>query len=270
MVVNPSESLIALKHDTTNIEQCRLLAEQLQIPLLAMDDDESIFHYLLRYSEHGLAVQQTGAKAPGPVLVDFTAGVAEHRRKRGGGELIVKAVAGLKNNRPSVLDATAGLGRDSFVLASWGYAVTLCERSPLVAALLADGLSRARQSADQNNDEELRAVVDRMQLVTIDSCEYLRQQGQENPPDVVVIDPMFPESKKSALVKKEMRTFHHLVGADVDSEALLALAIATAKHRVVVKRPKKAQVLAGKKPNFTVEGKAIRFDIYSRKAFNKN
>jgi 16S rRNA (guanine1516-N2)-methyltransferase len=81
---------------------------------------------------------------------------------------------------------------------------------------------------------------------------------------------MFPASKKSALVKKEMRAFHQLVGADVDSEELLALAIATAKHRVVVKRPKKAEVLAGRKPNFAVEGKAIRFDIYSHKAFDKN
>ena len=269
MTVNSFESLIALKSDTTCVEQSRLLAEHLQIPLLVEGANQQ-FAYLLHYTERGLAIQQTGAGAPGPVLVDFTAGAADHRRKRGGGELIVKAVAGHKQDRPSVLDATAGLGRDSFVLASRGYAVTLCERSPLIAALLADGLSRARHSAGQHNDDELRAVIDRMQLVEMDSCEYLRREGQVNPPDVVVIDPMFPASKKSALVKKEMRAFQQLVGADIDSEELLTLAIATAKHRVVVKRPKKAEVLAGRKPNFTVEGKAIRFDIYSLRAFDKS
>jgi 16S rRNA (guanine1516-N2)-methyltransferase len=243
---------------------CRQLAEQLQLPLASLDE-ASCYPYVLTYTEQGLALQQTGAKAAGPVLVNFDAGTSGHRRKFGGGELIVKAVGGNKSRLPSVLDATAGLGRDSFVLACANYSLQLCERSPVVAALLADGLQRAQHSSDS----ELQQIVSRMQLHHQDALAYLRHAGQVNPPDVIVIDPMFPESKKSALVKKDMRAFHTVVGADCDSDQLLSAALALAKHRVVVKRPKKAEWLAEQKPNFSVAGKAIRFDIYSLKAFDK-
>ena len=245
-------------------EQALLLADRLQLPLVdkaAVDQ----FPYVLRYTDKGLAIVQTGGKAAGPVMVDFTQGSTAHRRHYGGGELIVKAVAGDKQNRPRVLDATAGLGRDSFVLASWGYPVILCERSPMVAAVLSDGLERARHV----DDAELIAIIDRMQLQTTDAVAYMQTLTEKTAPDAIVIDPMFPVSKKSALVKKDMQAFHHIVGADQDSAKLLDCALATAKHRVVVKRPKKAAYLAAMKPDFTVGGKAIRFDIYSLRAYGK-
>ncbi|MCP3908533.1 MAG: class I SAM-dependent methyltransferase [Oceanicoccus sp.] len=245
-------------------EYSRQLADQLQLPLVDKTTAEH-FPYVLRYTEKGLAIAQTGRKAAGPVVVDFAGGGSAHRRQQGGGELIVKAVAGDKKNRPSVLDATAGLGRDSFVLASWGYPVTLCERSPIVAAVLNDGLERARYS----DDSELLAIMARMKLETMDAITYMQTLTEATAPDAIVIDPMFPASKKSALVKKEMQAFHHVVGADPDSASLLDQALVTARHRVIVKRPKKAEYLAGIKPNFSVEGKAIRFDIYSLRAYGK-
>jgi 16S rRNA (guanine1516-N2)-methyltransferase len=107
-----------------------------------------------------------------------------------------------------------------------------------------------------------------MHLVEGQALIYL-QQALEPKPDVVYIDPMFPASKKAALVKKDMQAFHQVVGADSDSDELLAAALAACEHRVVVKRPKKAPSLADTPPNFTIEGKAIRFDVYSLKAFNK-
>jgi 16S rRNA (guanine1516-N2)-methyltransferase len=243
---------------------CRQLADHLQLPLVSLEQTKG-YPYVLAFTEQGLALQQTGAKAAGPVLVNFDAGASGHRRKFGGGELIVKAVGGNKSQLPSVLDATAGLGRDSFVLACANYSLQLCERSPIVAALLADGLLRAEQGGDM----DLQQIVRRMQLHHQDALAYLRNEGHANPPDVIVIDPMFPESKKSALVKKDMRAFHTVVGADADSDQLLNAALECARHRVVVKRPKKAEWLAGEKPNFSVAGKAIRFDIYSLKAFGK-
>ena len=243
---------------------CRQLADHLHLPLVSTAEANA-YPYVLTYTEQGLALQQTGAKAAGPVLVNFDAGSSSHRRKFGGGELIVKAVGGNKNQLPSVLDATAGLGRDSFVLACANYSLQLCERSPIVAALLADGLQRAQQSSDI----ELQQIASRMQLHHQDALAYLCNEEHGNPPDVIVIDPMFPESKKTALVKKDMRAFHTVVGADSDSDQLLCAALQLAKNRVVVKRPKKAEWLAGKKPNFSLAGKAIRFDIYSLKAFDK-
>jgi len=258
-------------HDVTPVlavqkgtEQSLLLADQLQLPLVDEAAAEQ-FPYVLRYTDKGLAIAQTGRKAAGPVIVDFTGGGTAHRRHYGGGELIVKAVAGDKHHRPTVLDATAGLGRDSFVLASWGYPVTLCERSAVVAAVLSDGLERAKQV----DDAELLAVIARMQLQATDAVAYMQTLTREMAPDAIVIDPMFPAAKKSALVKKEMQAFHHIVGADQDSATLLDCALTTARHRVVVKRPKKAEYLAAIKPDFSVEGKAIRFDIYSLRAYGK-
>ncbi|MGK0500330.1 MAG: 16S rRNA (guanine1516-N2)-methyltransferase [Oceanicoccus sp.] len=260
--INPSTAIAVQASstaDATFFARERQLAGQLQLPLISADQ-QADFDYVLIVSPQGLGLQQTGAKAAGPVRVDFLSGGAEHRRKQGGGELLVKAVAGNKQKPPTVLDATAGLGRDSFVLASNGYSVTMCERSPIIAALLEDGLRRAQHS----DDIELQDIISRMTLIKRDAVSHM---GSIESVDAVLIDPMFPPSKKSALVKKEMQAFHSVVGADTDSDRLMAAALAVVKYRLVVKRPKKAEHLAGKKPNFAVSGKSVRFDIYSRKAY---
>lgn len=236
----------------------------LNLPAVASGEDNN-FDYLLKHTAKGWQLQQTGKRAPGPVTVDFASAAASYRRNKGGGELIVKAVAGNKKQWPRILDTTAGLGGDSFVLASRGYPVILMERSPIVALLLSDGLSRGLES----EDEALRAIIGRMCFRRGDSLDYLRQLKDLDCPDVIYIDPMFPASKKSARVKKEMQAFQQLVGADQDSHALLALALERARHRVVVKRPLKAECLGAMEPAFTVKGKAVRFDIYTLKAFPK-
>lgn len=193
----------------------------------------------------------------GPVFVDFVEGAVAHRRKFGGGrgQSIAKAV-GLKSGAtPHVVDATAGLGRDAFVLASLGCHVTMLERHPIVAALLADGLERAKL------DPEIGEwVSERMSLRSGPALENLQQLGFT--PDVVYLDPMFPHRQKSALVKKEMRVFQSLVGADLDADALLPVALSVAAKRVVVKRPDYAGFLHEKKPSTSIETKNNRFDVY--------
>ncbi len=101
--------------------------------------------FAVQVGETGLQIQQLGPQAPGPVRVDFVEGAAAHRRVFGGGsgQMIAKAVGIAQGVRPRVLDATAGLGKDAFVLASLGCQMQLIERQPLVAALLEDGLARA-------------------------------------------------------------------------------------------------------------------------------
>ncbi len=245
--------------------QSTALADKLKLPLIENPDRAAVPPYVLVYTDRGLALQQTGVKADGPVFVDYLGGPSAYRRSKGGGELIVKAVSGNKDTKPSVLDVTAGLGRDCFVLASWGYAVTALERSPVVFSLLEDGLERANLLGD----DELRSVVQRLQIVHVDAIEYLQEKAILNPPGVIVIDPMFPPSKKTALVKKEMRAFHSVVGPDQDGSELLGASLDAAEYRVVVKRPKKADFLAGLKPNFSLEGKAIRFDVYAKKSFRQ-
>lgn len=236
--------------------QAQAWAQRLGLPL--QDDDAQ---FAVQLGPEGLQVQQLGPQAPGPVRVDFVEGQAAHRRQFGGGngQMIAKAVGIAQGVRPVVLDATAGLGKDAFVLASLGCHMTLIERQPLVAALLEDGLARARA------DEDVGPIVARMRLLTGNAIECMRNWEGE-PPQVIYLDPMFPHRDKSALVKKEMRVFRPLVGDDLDAPALLEAALALATHRVVVKRPRKAPIIDGPKPSHGLEGKSSRYDIYPKKA----
>lgn len=190
------------------------------------------------------------------IFVDFVEGALAHRKKFGGGknQLIAKAVGIKPKIKLSVLDVTAGLGRDAFVLASLGCGVVMCERSKIIYALLQDGLLRAEQEA------WFRALS--LTLIQMDACDYLSEITEENKPDVIYIDPMFPEKNKSALVKKEMRVLREVVGDDLDSEKLLLAALPIAKKRVVVKRAKLAPTLTDKKPDVVYSGKSSRFDVY--------
>lgn len=236
-------------------EQARNWALRLDLPLQADEAD-----FALQLGANGLQLQQLGDQAPGPVRVDFVEGGAAHRRQFGGGsgQMIAKAVGIQPGIRPRVLDATAGLGRDAFVLATLGCEMSLCERQPLIAALLEDGLARGRQ------DPEVAFIVARMHLQQGDAIELMRQ-WQGEPPQVIYLDPMFPHREKSALVKKEMRLFRPFVGDDPDAASLLTEALALASHRVVVKRPRKAPAIEGVKPGYSLEGKSSRYDIYPKK-----
>lgn len=236
--------------------QAQQWAVQLGLPL-----NDASAAVALQIGADGLQLLQLGAQAPGPVRVDFVEGQAAHRRLFGGGsgQMIAKAVGVAQGVRPQVLDATAGLGKDAFVLASLGCQMTLIERQPLVAALLADGLQRAR------DDQEVGPIVERMRLLVGNAIDTMHA-WQGEPPQVIYLDPMFPHRNKSALVKKEMRVFRPLVGDDLDAPALLEAALALASHRVVVKRPRKAPIIDGPKPSHSLEGKSSRYDIYPKKA----
>ena len=193
----------------------------------------------------------------GAIAVNFVDGTMAHRRKFGGGrgEAVAKAVGIKGDYLPTVIDATAGLGRDAFVLACVGCKVTLVERNPIVAALLEDGLNRAYQDAEIGG-----FMQQRMQLADVRS---ILEFPQEQPiADVVYLDPMYPHKQKSALVKKEMRVFQHLVGEDLDADIFFAPAKQLARKRVVVKRPDYAPFIAEQKPDFSQETKNHRFDVY--------
>lgn len=200
-----------------------------------------------------------GPNAAGPIYVDFAGGAAEHRRRFGGGrgQPLARAI-GLKGGAtPTVLDATAGLGRDAFVLACLGCKVHLVERSPVASALLQDGLRRA------SSDPEIGAMVrERMTLSFDDALAFLLKVSALERPEIIYLDPMYPPRTKSAMVKKEMRAFHTLIGKDEDAPALLEMALKCARKRVVVKRPRLADAIAGPKPSMTIEGRNTRFDVY--------
>ena len=199
----------------------------------------------------------------GRVCVDFVTGPMGFRRRRGGGrgQAVAKAV-GLKGSKtpPRVVDATAGLGRDAFILATLGCPVLAIERHPDIHALCSDGLVRALQ-----DPETADALADRLTLHHGCALAYL-QNLTDSPigafhPDVLYLDPMHPPRRKSALPRLEMRLFRDLVGEDLDQLELLQAALQSGIKRVVVKRP------ANREPMLpgvvsSIPGKTTRFDIY--------
>jgi len=215
--------------------------------------------FYLEINESGLALHQAGQHSPGPVRVDFIGGAMGHRQRFGGGrgQALARAVGMKPGFSPDIWDATAGLGRDGFVLASLGSHVTLCERSPVLATLLHDALRRAADDSTIG-----KWVRDRLQLVNSDSCRCLQSLKKTQLPQVVYLDPMYPAGKDHVQVKKDIRALQQIVGPDLDSGELLDIALQTALRRVVVKRPKRAGWIDDRKPDTSVESKKTRYDIY--------
>jgi len=241
------------------------LAQQLQLPLVAARTDPQActdYDALLIISGELLSLQQTGARAPGAVAVDFGSSSMRHRRGAGHNELLGRAVGVGKKPGVRVLDATAGLGRDSFVLADLGCRVLMSEREPVFAALLRSGMQRAGNSPDA----WLQQVLQRLSLHVGDARDLAAEilAGV----DVVYLDPMFPARGKSAAVKKEMALFQLLLhgdDSDHDADELLLWALAQDVARVVVKRPPRAPSLANRPPSHHIAGKAVRYDVYVRR-----
>lgn len=154
----------------------------------------------------------------------------------------------------TVIDATAGMGGDALLLACMGYEVLAIERSPIIAALLEDGLRRGEA------DERIMAALGgRLRMVHGDARQVLL--AGEVKADVVYVDPMFPPKRRaSALPKKEIQLLRLVVGDDPDAAQLMAAARQAATQRVVVKRPTHAPPLA--EPSMSIEGKLVRYDVY--------
>ena len=190
------------------------------------------------------------------IHIDFLNGKNAYRRQHGGGrkQMLAKAVGIKSGYLPTVVDATAGLGGDSYVLASLGCSVVMLERSPIIAKLLEDGLRRLK------SDPLGKDLC--LELVYGDTKDYLTNLSLVKHPDVIYLDPMYPHQKKSALAKKEMRILREVVGADEDAAALLEIALCYAKKRVVVKRARLAPELGEIKPNLVFTGQSSRFDVY--------
>lgn len=190
------------------------------------------------------------------LVCDFTTGAIAHRMKFGGGrnQALPRAVGLSQGRTPQIVDATAGLGRDAFLLASLGANVTLIERSQTIHDLLQAAITKARKA-----EGVVAEIANRMTLLKGDAREILLTLK----PEVILIDPMHPPRKNSALVKKEMRLLRDIVGADPDALELMKVALASATKRVVLKWPQKADPLAGlKPPSHQITGKTTRYDVF--------
>lgn len=202
----------------------------------------------LRQDADGLALVGESLTVRG----DFSRLLPRLRPGALGRELLVRAARVRGVEQPCCVDATAGLGEDALLLAAAGFTVTLIERDPVIAALLADTLRRAREVP------QLAEAVGRMHALEGDSVAYLHEM--QTSPDVVFLDPMFPARSKSAAVKKKFQLIHRIERPCEDEGALVRAALAARPRKVVIKRPVKGPQLAGVKPSHAIAGKAVRYD----------
>ncbi len=225
------------------------LAEKLNIPVIREEDQAFMELLHLSIGPDGLSLCRGGMIMKG----DFLQMLPRLKPGRLQGEMLVKA-AKLKglDHQPVAVDATAGMGEDSLLLAAAGYEVYLFEKDPVIAALLDDALERAAQ------DDSLRETVGRMHLTGGDSIRFMH--SGEIQPDLIYLDPMFPARSKSGLIKKKFQLLQQLEQPCSDETELLEAALAAHPRRIVIKRPAKGPYLADRKPSYSIDGKAIRYD----------
>jgi len=160
-----------------------------------------------------------------------------------------------------MLDATAGFGTDAWLAAALGARVTMAERDPVVHALLADALARAREGGD----ERTRTVAARLSLTLVEPA----RSGWPASVDVVYLDPMYPDRRVRGGQRKQIDALQGIVGHDAHNDTLLDDALRIATTRVVVKRPRGAEPLHspdGHRPNDALSGPNTRYDRYLGRA----
>lgn len=233
----------------------RKLAEHLGIPVTEQPESGTPGELSLLLDQAGLALQYQGQSLRGD-FSDMTNRLRAGNLQR---EMLVKAARVKGIPSPLVIDATAGMGEDALILAAAGFRVQLYERDPVIAALLKDSLRRAARIP------EFSDVTGRMELHEGDSIAVMRRLTI--PPDVILLDPMFPEKQKSSLTKKKFQLLHLLERPCEEEDTLLQAAVEAGPRKIIIKRPLKGSYLSGRKPDYSLKGKAIRYDciVFARK-----
>ncbi len=222
--------------------------------------EELIEKYNLKLAEVGLALEQNSkglslTDGELSIMVDFTEMLPRLKQSNLQREMLVKASRIKGQAMPQTLvDATAGFGEDSLILAAAGFKVQLYEMDEIIAVLLQDGMERATENP------QLKEAVSRMTLICQDSTVGLKNLGFK--PDIVLLDPMFPARQKSALIKKKFQLIQRLESPCTTEQELLEAAEIADPKRIVIKRPLKGPYLADRKPSYSLEGKAIRYDCF--------
>ncbi|MBE5910814.1 class I SAM-dependent methyltransferase [Pseudobutyrivibrio sp.] len=205
----------------------------------------------LEYTDKGLVLTDGELS----IMVDFTEMLPRLKKSNLEREMQIKAARIKGQPMPQkIIDATAGFGEDSIILAAAGFQVEMYEFDEIIALLLEDGLARAQEIP------ELSAIVERMTLHKCDSIKGM--QNLDYLPDCILLDPMFPGRTKTAKIKKKFQLLQKLESPCSTEEELLDAAVKANPKRIIIKRPVKGPYLAGRKPSYSLEGKAIRYDCF--------
>ncbi len=228
------------------------LSDRLSVPLVSAKEDRP--KYYLTYEKSSSEIPNLMLVKMGkPALklkLDFSEVIEKLRKQKAFSktQLLSRSI-GYKGEPLKTLDLTAGLGRDSVYFVGLGCHVTAIEQSAIVYELLLNAYLRA--GSDVSN----------LNLVKGNSLEILQSLPESEFPDVIYLDPMYPQRTKSALPKKEMIILHEIVGEDESGADLLRVSLKKCRQRVVVKRPVKGKELL-KGVSHSFEGKAVRYDMY--------
>lgn len=250
-------------------ERAKALADRMKVELTSSREKIGDDDLHLELSDEGLSLRHGTLSMSG----DFTELIPRIKKSNLDNEMLVKA-ARLKNytgsGMPVLLDATAGMGEDSFILAAAGFKVILYEYDVIIASLLEDALLRASQKA------ETAHIAARMELRIGDSIaamnaldpnvksgtedDRIEADAAEGKINVILLDPMFPARTKSAMVKKKFQLLQQLEKPCADEDDIMKAAIMACPDKIIIKRPAKGPYLAGMKPDYSMDGKAIRYD----------
>ena len=248
-IMKNTEGFVIYVSDPTRMNDAEELSARTGAPVTRDPGAAEAAEVCLVFDAGGAALRGNGMELRGD-LAHMTKRLVPRNLN---GEMLVRAAKPKSfGEAPTALDATAGLGEDSILLAAAGFKVTLCERDPVIACLLRDALARAAEAP------ELADAVSGMTLIECDSVRYMR--SLERAPDVIYLDPMFPERRKSGLIRKKLQLLQMLEAPCDDEELLLRAAIDAAPAKIIIKRPAKGGFLAGVKPGYSITGKAVRYD----------
>ena len=258
---NEAPRIAVIATHESELARAATIASDLQLPLAGVyaGPTESADFFVV-VSAHSLGLQAANEKMQRPFCIDFTHGTQFYRREHATlkSEMLARSLGVKPQDHRLIVDATAGLGKDGFILAALGFRMILLERAPVLYLLLKDAMARANLHA------LTKPATERLQLVHTDSIQWLNnyQRSGQEPISVVYLDPMFPPRQKSAAVKKDLSLLQRLLPPTCDQEPLLRAALACATKRVVVKRPRLAAPLADLKPHHSLVGNSSRFDVY--------
>ena len=222
--------------------QIEQISSKYQIPIVAKQQNSSI-QFLLDIEDGILKLIEPGSVRFRPIY-SYSGSLQQISRRT----LLGRAIG---RKTQTVIDATAGLGGDAFLLSRMGYSVLAIERQPVIAALLENGILRILERSDRI----------KLEFRFADSRKILSNLNES--PDVIYLDPMYPVGRKTSVaVARPIRILRELAGDDSDAESLLNTSLKSASRRVVIKRPHFAEPLRRDKLSDSLMGKLVRYDLY--------
>ncbi len=198
------------------------------------------------FEENGILYLKDITNNSKPICIDFSTYIIDNKP-------LLKACGINNKNKIKILDCTAGFAKDAFALANSNSKIISIEKNKIIFDLIENAVERG------NKNIYIKNILDKITFLNMDSINFLENSKEIF--DCIYLDPMFEESKKSRLVKKNMQIFHKLTN-NSDNERLFNLALEKANERIVIKRALYNDFLMNKKPNFQIKQKTIRFDIY--------